>query len=91
MRCPPRRAARGEHHGTHPQRGYLSAGVSADTLLLGARNPVTGTIEGFDIDVLHAVAKAIFGDPDKVELRVITAADRLPVLRTAASTSSPAT
>jgi polar amino acid transport system substrate-binding protein len=64
-----------------PRRGYLKAGVSADTLLLGARNPVTGTIEGFDIDVLHAVAKAIFGDPGKVELRVITAADRLPVLR----------
>jgi polar amino acid transport system substrate-binding protein len=63
------------------RRGYLRAGVSADTLLLGARNPVTGTIEGFDIDVLHAVAKAIFGDPGKVELRVITAADRLPVLR----------
>jgi polar amino acid transport system substrate-binding protein len=63
------------------RRGYLKAGVSADTLLLGARNPVTGTIEGFDIDVLHAVAKAIFGDPGKVELRVITAADRLPALR----------
>jgi polar amino acid transport system substrate-binding protein len=63
------------------RRGYLRAGVSADTLLLGARNPVTGTIEGFDIDVLHAVAKAIFGDPGKVELRVITAADRLPLLR----------
>ena len=32
------------------QRGRLIAGVSADTYLLGARNPVTGEIEGFDID-----------------------------------------
>ena len=42
--------------------------------LLGARNPVTGQIEGFDIDMVHAVAQAIFGDPNKIELRVITAA-----------------
>jgi polar amino acid transport system substrate-binding protein len=63
------------------KRGYLKAGVSADTLLLGARDPITGTIEGFDIDVLRAVSRAIFGDPDKVQLRVITAADRLPLLK----------
>ena len=62
-------------------RGRLIAGVSADTLLLGARNPISGKIEGFDIDMLHAVSQAIFGDPDKIELRVITAADRLPALQ----------
>ncbi|MDF8264474.1 glutamate ABC transporter substrate-binding protein [Luteipulveratus flavus] len=62
------------------QRGRLIAGVSADSLQLGARNPVTGAIEGFDIDMLHAVSQAIFGDPDKIEFRVISTADRLPVL-----------
>ncbi|HSO64610.1 MAG TPA: glutamate ABC transporter substrate-binding protein [Ornithinibacter sp.] len=62
-------------------RGRLVAGVSADTLLLGARNPVSGRIEGFDIDMLRAVSQAIFGDPDKVELKVITAAQRLPALQ----------
>ncbi|HYN68054.1 MAG TPA: transporter substrate-binding domain-containing protein [Ornithinibacter sp.] len=63
------------------QRGRLVAGVSADTLLLGARNPVSGRIEGFDIDMLRAVSQAIFGDPNKVELKVITAAQRLPALQ----------
>jgi polar amino acid transport system substrate-binding protein len=63
------------------QRGRLIAGVSADTYLLGARNPVTGNIEGFDIDLVHQIAKAIFGDENKVQLRVITAADRIPVLQ----------
>ena len=63
------------------KRGRLIAGVSADTLLLGARNPVTGQIEGFDIDMLRAVSQAIFNDPDKVELKVITAAQRLPSLK----------
>jgi len=62
------------------KRGRLIAGVSADTLLLGARNPLTGQIEGFDIEMLKAVSKAIFGTPDKIEFRVITTAQRLPVL-----------
>jgi polar amino acid transport system substrate-binding protein len=59
-------------------RGRLVVGVSADTKLFGARNPFTGQIEGFDIDILHEVARAIFGDPDKIEFRVITYAQRLP-------------
>ena len=62
-------------------RGRLIAGVSADTLLLGARNPVTGQIEGFDIAMLQAVSTAIFGRPDRIELKVITAADRIPSLQ----------
>ncbi len=62
-------------------RGRLIAGVSADSLLLGSRNPVTGRIEGFDIDMLRGVSQAIFGDPDKVELKVITAAQRLPAVK----------
>ena len=57
-------------------RGYLIAGVSADTLLMGARNPLTGQIEGFDIDLVHEIAKAILGDAAKVQLVVITAGQR---------------
>jgi polar amino acid transport system substrate-binding protein len=63
------------------ERGRLVAGVSADTYLLGSRNPLTGRVEGFDIDLVKAVAKAIFGDENRYQLRVITAADRIPVLR----------
>jgi polar amino acid transport system substrate-binding protein len=62
------------------KRGRLIAGVSADTMLLGARNPLSGQIEGFDIDMLRALSKAIFNDPDKVEFRVITTAQRVPSL-----------
>lgn len=63
------------------KRGYLIAGVSADSLLLGSRNPLTGQIEGFDIDMVKAVASALLGSPDKVQLVVITSGDRIPVLR----------
>lgn len=62
-------------------RGRLIAGVSADTLLLGSRNPLNGQIEGFDIDFLKAVSQAIFGDPNKIEYRVITTAQRIPALQ----------
>jgi len=62
------------------KRGRLVAGVSADTYLLGSRNPFTGEIEGFDIDMVKAVAKAIFGNEDRYQLRVITAAQRIPAL-----------
>ena len=77
----PRDMPAGSYMAKIQQRGRLIAGVSADTLLLGARNPISGKIEGFDIDMLHAISDAIFGDPDKIELRVITAAQRLPVLQ----------
>lgn len=62
------------------QRGRLIAGVSADTLLLGARNPVNGAIEGFDIEMLKLISAAIFGDPNRIELRVISSAQRIGVL-----------
>lgn len=61
-------------------KGFVTVGVSADTYLFAARNPLDGKIEGFDIDVARAVAKSIFGDPSKVRLRVITAGDRIPLL-----------
>ena len=63
------------------KRGRLIAGVSADTYLLGSRNPLNGKIEGFDIDMVKAMTEAILGDPNRYELRVITAADRIPLLQ----------
>ena len=62
-------------------RGRLIVGVSADTYLLGARNPLTGQIEGFDIDLAKQVAKAILGNENAIQLVVITAADRIPALQ----------
>lgn len=63
------------------RRGRLIVGGSATSLLLAARNPISGRIEGFDVDLARQVAKAIFGDPDKIQRRVVTNADRIPVLQ----------
>jgi len=42
-------------------RGYLIAGVDQNTYRFEYLNPSSGQIEGFDIDMINAVAKAIFG------------------------------
>ena len=63
-------------------RGYLIAGVSGDSYLLASRNPFTGVIEGFDIDMVNQIAAAIFGTAKgHVQLRVISATDRIPLLQ----------
>ena len=66
-------------------RGTLRVGVSADTLLFGYRDPFTGSIDGFDVDMLTYVAQALFGGTfdearDRLEFRVITYSQRLPSL-----------
>lgn len=62
-------------------RGHLNVGVSADTYLMGFRNPLTGAIEGFDIDVLHEVSTALFGDPDRLQFTVLSSDERVEALR----------
>jgi polar amino acid transport system substrate-binding protein len=52
-------------------RGYLIAGVDQNTYDFGFRNPANGQIEGFDIDMIKAVAQAIFGNPNKVVYKAI--------------------
>ena len=59
-------------------RGYLIAGVDQSTYHFGFLNPLTGQIEGFDIDMIRAVAKAIFGDPSKVQFKAISDDQRIP-------------
>ncbi len=71
----------GSRMATIKKRGRLVAGVSADSYLLGARDPLSGKIEGFDIDFVRAMADAVLGDPDRYQLVVITAAQRIPALQ----------
>ena len=62
-------------------RGHLSAGVDQSTYHFGYLNPLDGNIEGFDIDMVRAVAAAIFGNPDKVQYKAISDAQRTPDIR----------
>ncbi|MFI7679840.1 transporter substrate-binding domain-containing protein [Actinophytocola sp. NPDC049390] len=62
-------------------RGQLIAGVDQNTFLFGFRNPTTNALEGFDIDIVRQIAKAIFGDPNKVQFKVVTSAGRIKALQ----------
>jgi polar amino acid transport system substrate-binding protein len=74
---------------TIKDRGYLVVGVSGDTRLLGARNVLSaGALEGFDIDIAKRVAKALLGSESKVQFRVITAGQRIPLVNSGAGTKA---
>jgi polar amino acid transport system substrate-binding protein len=60
-------------------RGYLIAGVSSSTYHFGYFNPLDGQYEGFDIDMVRAIATAIFGTPNgHIEYKAITDEQREP-------------
>jgi polar amino acid transport system substrate-binding protein len=61
-------------------QGALRVGVDQNTLFFGYRNPSNNQLEGFDIDVAREIARAIFGDPDKIQYTVVTTAQRLPAV-----------
>jgi polar amino acid transport system substrate-binding protein len=65
-------------------RGRLIAGVDQNTYLFGFRNPATGQLEGFDIDIAREIARAIFGDPDRIQLKVVDANQRVSMLQSGA-------
>ena len=62
-------------------RGRLVVAVSGDLPLFGALNPATNQLEGFDIDMAKAVARAIFGEDGHVTYKVVSFAQRIPDLQ----------
>jgi polar amino acid transport system substrate-binding protein len=61
------------------RQGYLVAGVNAGLYKFGYLNPATGNIEGFEIDLVNEIAKAIFGTAtNHVRLVALTVPQRLP-------------
>jgi polar amino acid transport system substrate-binding protein len=63
--------------------GYLTVGVDQNTLLWGYRNS-SGTLEGFDIDMVQQVAKAIFGPSNyksRIKYVVVPNADRITAVQ----------
>lgn len=63
------------------RRGRLIVGVDQSKFLVGYRNPQTGELEGTDIDIVHRISTAIFGDPNQVQYRVYDIADRVKAVR----------
>ncbi len=60
------------------QNKVLRVGISGDVRLWGARNPQTGELEGFDVDVASAIGRALHVP---VTYKVINYGQRLPDLK----------
>ncbi|MGP3980016.1 glutamate ABC transporter substrate-binding protein [Streptomyces sp. KR80] len=62
-------------------RAYLIAGVDQNSFRWGYRNPATGDLAGFDIDLVRAIAQDILGPGGKVVFRTIPTNQRIPALQ----------
>jgi polar amino acid transport system substrate-binding protein len=61
------------------RRGYLRVGVNAAFLGFAYLNPFNGQIQGFEIELAHRLAQAIFGNrPNDLVLEALTADQRIP-------------
>jgi polar amino acid transport system substrate-binding protein len=62
-------------------RGRLIVGLDIGSNLFSFRDPITGQITGFDVDIAGEVSRDIFGTPSQVEYRILSSADRITALR----------
>ncbi|MEV0091611.1 glutamate ABC transporter substrate-binding protein [Streptomyces sp. NPDC050738] len=63
------------------QAGKLVVGVDQNSFRWGYRDPATGSLEGFDIDLVKAIAQNILGDPDAVIYRAIPTNQRIDAIQ----------
>lgn len=59
------------------KRGRLIVGVDQSQNLLSFRDPVTGQLRGFEVQLAKEIARDIFGNPEAVDFRFIDSGDRL--------------
>lgn len=62
-------------------RGRLVVGVDQNSYLWGYRDPATGELAGFDIDLIRAVAEDLLGPDPQITFRTIPTARRIPAIR----------
>ncbi|OBK34765.1 ABC transporter substrate-binding protein [Mycobacterium sp. 1245111.1] len=62
-------------------RGRLIVGLDIGSNLFSFRDPITGEIVGFDVDIAGEVARDIFGNPSQVEYRILSSAERITALQ----------
>lgn len=63
------------------ESGRLRVGVDQTSNLMGYRDPATGEMAGFDVEIAKQIAKALFGDESKIKFVTMNSAGRLPALQ----------
>lgn len=62
-------------------RGRLIVGLDIGSNLFSFRDPITGEISGFDVDIAGEIARDIFGAPSHVEYRILSSDERVTALQ----------
>jgi polar amino acid transport system substrate-binding protein len=62
-------------------RGRLIVGLDIGSNLFSFRDPISGQITGFDVDIAGEVARDIFGTPSQVEYRILSDTERIQALQ----------
>lgn len=62
-------------------RGRLIVGLDIGSNLFSFRDPITGEITGFDVDIAGEIARDIFGAPSHVEYRILSSEERITALQ----------
>jgi polar amino acid transport system substrate-binding protein len=62
------------------QRGRLVLGTDQNNYLFSYRDAASGQIVGFDVDIAREIARAIFGDPNKIQIVATSSAQRIPAV-----------
>jgi polar amino acid transport system substrate-binding protein len=62
-------------------RGRLIVGLDIGSNLFSFRDPITGEITGFDVDIAGEIARDIFGAPSHVEYRILASDERVTALQ----------
>ncbi|GEE00273.1 putative glutamine-binding protein GlnH [Gordonia spumicola] len=66
------------------KRGRLVVGTDLGSNPLSFRDPLSGDVKGFDVDVAHWIAAALFGDPNRIDYRMVTTDNRVDALTSGA-------
>lgn len=77
----PTRAQADEAVAAIRKRGRLVVGLDIGSNLFSFRDPITGEVTGFDVDIAGEVARDIFGNPRAVEYRILSSSDRITALQ----------
>ncbi|SNS65193.1 transporter substrate-binding domain-containing protein [Rhodococcoides kyotonense] len=63
------------------ERGRLIVGLDTGSNLFSFLEPMDGKLVGFDVDIAHEIARDLFGDPDRIDFRILTSAERIEALQ----------
>ncbi len=63
------------------RRGRLIVGVDQSTNLFSFRDPVSGELQGFIVDIAREIGRDLLGDPDKVDFRLLSEPERISAVQ----------